>query len=622
MPQTNYIMVHMGRLYFLAIAAVWISVLTGGAAKAQPLQDGVSFPNPTAGVYIEPGLSFGTSAPEIVLVYPEQTVKVLDGAADRADAAVDQWEMLLLGLHMPYRVMRDHDLDGGLPKATRLLILPDAEVLSAKQKRRIRAFVERGGGLIASGRTGFFDARGAPTGPRFFSDLFGADYVTDLPPQTGIGQTLDGGTAITGGLPMGLLLNVDAPAPMGAVRPRTGKSLGPLVPYDRSAASAFSGLSFVLFGDYGTGRVVWMRFDPQDVSRMVRQQGVYQAMVVEAMAYTTRTPGIAVRPWPEGHPSAVVTAALPSAGYDVRWYPDGFSLMVDALETAHAQGTFFVNASEMSLFPKLLGRLRTAGEIALSADDDRMLLGQSLDEQLNRLSSARSALGDDRIMGIYPPGGLYDTSTLNAMRSAGLVYAALPALGRLAPGYIEVEQDLSDMPGTEGIDEGGPRVPSISVDNPEKIFTFSVPDAPASVANFDQVHHAGGLYVAPFFPENPTRMLRDVRRLKRLIAHARDANSWVTTLGQVYAWWSARAQIDLSRLNVSAENISFDITNNAKTPLTGLSVVVRPGHAVPFLPPPADGIEIRRASDGEKLTFILDTIQPGIQHITLPLVPH
>lgn len=58
----------------------------------------------------------------------------------------------------------------------RLLILPDLAVMSAEQCAAVRAFVENGGGLLASGRASLLDEDGQPRAGFALGDLFGVRH--------------------------------------------------------------------------------------------------------------------------------------------------------------------------------------------------------------------------------------------------------------------------------------------------------------------------------------------------------------------------------------------------------------------------------------------------------------
>ena len=64
----------------------------------------------------------------------------------------------------------------GPPGAAKTLILPNIAALSDEQCRQLRAFVERGGGLVATYETSLYDERGGRRADFGLADLFGVSF--------------------------------------------------------------------------------------------------------------------------------------------------------------------------------------------------------------------------------------------------------------------------------------------------------------------------------------------------------------------------------------------------------------------------------------------------------------
>jgi hypothetical protein len=100
---------------------------------------------------------------------------------DRANELVELpwggWARALIQARIPYLPVHADDLDR---KASRFstIILPNIGALSDSQAGALRRFVEQGGALIASGRTGLYDEWGQPRKDFVFADLLGCHYVT------------------------------------------------------------------------------------------------------------------------------------------------------------------------------------------------------------------------------------------------------------------------------------------------------------------------------------------------------------------------------------------------------------------------------------------------------------
>ncbi len=78
----------------------------------------------------------------------------------------------LTSARIPYLPVHADRLDD-LPESLEALFLPDLAVVSDSQAAAVRRFVERGGGVIATGATGLRDAWGDPRSDCLLADLFG-----------------------------------------------------------------------------------------------------------------------------------------------------------------------------------------------------------------------------------------------------------------------------------------------------------------------------------------------------------------------------------------------------------------------------------------------------------------
>lgn len=99
-----------------------------------------------------------------------------DSAEERVELPWRGMAAALIRARIPYIPLHlDHlDRDG---KDLAVLILPDVAVISDAQAAAIRRFVDKGGGLIATGNTGLLTANGESRGDFVLADLFGTHLV-------------------------------------------------------------------------------------------------------------------------------------------------------------------------------------------------------------------------------------------------------------------------------------------------------------------------------------------------------------------------------------------------------------------------------------------------------------
>jgi hypothetical protein len=115
----------------------------------------------------------------VAIVYSQQTAWFQSGkpgAPDPVEGAALGWYQALVEARIPFEMVHDRLLDAGHLAAFRTLILPNITSLSDAQCGQLRAFVARGGGLVATFETSLCDEWGNPRAEFGLSDLFGATW--------------------------------------------------------------------------------------------------------------------------------------------------------------------------------------------------------------------------------------------------------------------------------------------------------------------------------------------------------------------------------------------------------------------------------------------------------------
>jgi Beta-galactosidase trimerisation domain len=118
------------------------------------------------------------SLARVGLVYSQQTAWFYGGPRARAkveDHALG-WYQALIEARIPFEMVHDRLLDAGHLDRFKTLILPNIAALSDEQCRQVRAFVERGGGLVATYETSLHDEWGARRQDLGLADLFGVSF--------------------------------------------------------------------------------------------------------------------------------------------------------------------------------------------------------------------------------------------------------------------------------------------------------------------------------------------------------------------------------------------------------------------------------------------------------------
>jgi Hypothetical glycosyl hydrolase 6/Beta-galactosidase trimerisation domain len=112
------------------------------------------------------------------LVYSQQTWFNYGGklANEKVEDHTQGMYHALIEARVPFEMVHDGLLDEEHTRQFKTLILPNIAALSETQCRQLRAFVERGGGLVATYETSLYDEGGAQRNDFGLADLFGVAF--------------------------------------------------------------------------------------------------------------------------------------------------------------------------------------------------------------------------------------------------------------------------------------------------------------------------------------------------------------------------------------------------------------------------------------------------------------
>ncbi len=617
----------------LAVSAMLV-ILAAPAqrAGAQAVEATLSLSQPAPGVSHSIDHLRDLNNPRVGLLISGQTRGMSDERLASVRSAAYAWEIFLLGLQLPYITLSDGDLGRGLSKDFDLLIMPSAESLSGGQRKAVLRFVERGGGLIASGALGRFDDRGRETENSFFEDVTGAELVVRVPQQPfGLLHTIDAGTPVGQGVPPGFRLNIAAQANLSAARPITAMALGTPYSYSGRDDARLSDLTLILLNQREKGRVLWTRFGPQDVSRERAHQAAYQRLMVNGIAYLTGSRTASVRPWPNAARSALSVVSLPTVGFDPLAYLSGYDEFIGLMASRGVPATFFVSTDEAVGFPDLVDSMVDIGEIAVAAESDDVLLGQPFEVQSGRLVSSRNVLGGT-LRGLYPPGGYHDGNTLRAAVESGFSYVLLPTgSNSLAPSVIRWWEDVDYRAlqvATETVDLAFLRSRRRST---QQAAPRTIEPTPALVVpldhgtveyttRFNEIEKAGGLFALPFYPESERAGSDRTAQLREVLTLADERGAWMATLHEVLRWWTAMNSVSVDIVESDDQVFSVELNNRSGETLYGLTLELSLADAsVQSLDAGGLNAEILPGDQPGTFLLIISRLPTGMNHFTVNL---
>ena len=114
-----------------------------------------------------------SSLARVGLVYSQQTAWFCGAKVEDHTLG---WYQALIEARIPFEMVHDRLLDAAHLSPLKTLILPDIAALSEAQCAQLRAFVERGGGLIATYETSLYDEWGVKRRDFGLADLFGVAF--------------------------------------------------------------------------------------------------------------------------------------------------------------------------------------------------------------------------------------------------------------------------------------------------------------------------------------------------------------------------------------------------------------------------------------------------------------
>lgn len=273
----------------------------------------------------EPYLRNTASLARVAVVYSQQTITHYGG--DQVETRVDNAGMgvyhALVEARIPFEMVHDANLDAASLAPYRTLVLPNIAALSDDQCAQLRAFVEAGGGLVATHETSAYDERGHARPDFGLADLFGAhlDGAVDGPmknsylairqdPRTRQFHPLVSGLELAGRIINGVHRVPVRPAEGGALAPLTLVASYPDLPMEMVWPRVPDSDDPQVFArEVGKGRVVYF---PWDIDRtfwevLCADHGLLLANAVtwatnEGAPATVTGPGILdVTVWQQAH---------------------------------------------------------------------------------------------------------------------------------------------------------------------------------------------------------------------------------------------------------------------------------------------------------------------------------
>jgi hypothetical protein len=224
--------------------------------------------------------------------YPER----LQAVADVVLSTQGAFKALVEG-HLPVEFLYDQGVTADELRCFRALLLPNVVAMDAAEAQLLRDYVSAGGGLVATGATSLYDARGEPHPNFLLADLFGVDFVrrspysfTYLQLRRGLFAEGDDGMPLAHYRPL-LEVRPNRQVEVAATLLEPLIETGDEVYYHNNQPPPYrdTGLPAIVVAQYGRGRVIYISGEPE-ANYCVLGHTPYRQLLLRALEWAAGAP--------------------------------------------------------------------------------------------------------------------------------------------------------------------------------------------------------------------------------------------------------------------------------------------------------------------------------------------
>lgn len=519
-----------------------------------------------------PALSSRASgpAPTVVVLRSAATARyfasVPGASPETYEHRIEGWRKRLGAVGIAARVVDEVELAREAPRPGLVIVAPSAAALDDATVAALVGLVERGVGLIATWSFAMHDADGGWRGYGPLERLAGLTVLpeAEAPAEPPRFVALHGETSLTAGLPAGARLEIQ---PYDRPLPLTGPTaVADYVDWTmlvRESSTVTTQQAAVARATVGTGRVVWLNFEPGAlVGGGVGPDRMAQ-LVANALAWTARAPLGALATWPDG---ARIAASL---GLDAEHRFDESLAIAERLGASQVPFTSFVLTSLATGHADVLSALARTSELASHTHDHRALSGMDESAQRRQLYESRTVISDmtgRTIVGLRPPEEQTNEHTLNALAESGYHWVV---------GWRDKDRAEPWVLQSDG--KGVVVLPRIPHDDYEYVVRRPGDDVAsawvAMRADLQQVQRLGGYYFFDFHTQ-----FWDAPAIHRNVQHLTGLRNlpgvWLATVGEVATWWRTRSRA-ATRIDADADGgLTVELVTGVAAPEMGVVVYV------------------------------------------------
>jgi peptidoglycan/xylan/chitin deacetylase (PgdA/CDA1 family) len=510
--------------------------------------------------------------PTVGILYSRYTENILPEGSTWLNDNISSWKKFLDNSGYKFEIVYDHDVELGKENKFKMLILPGSKSLSDREIIELKKYVSGGGSIFATSGTASYSEDGKWRGWDFFSEVFGLKFSKEIVRDefTKI-HTLRGGLAITANIPAGYPLKVatwDQPIAVEVLDPRTTQASFwyNYKMQDGLTRDEIKKSAGIVYGNYGTGRFVWMGFEINSVIGVQEDYIFFDRLFTNCADWLTYKPVVFVRDWPANYSAAAVI--MPNLTKDAQ----NINNLLPILGTEKIQATFFVDPAIIQTNPGIIRAISNYGEIAsltdvgyLTSVMDTTNKLYDLNTQFDKDSEAKNsleALTGSKVIGNAPYYGIYDQNSIRALIKANYKYVYTDSLtDRSVPKAIIRGDSLLVSMTKTGRDDYE-IIRDLGLTDPDfQFYTYQ--------EDMDRILFVGGLYTMKFHSEFQCKA-ENTGVIRKVIGDLKKKGYWITTAEEIENWWARRNYVEV-RVNKRGDSrIDLTISNPGKQSITGL----------------------------------------------------
>jgi len=489
---------------------------------------------------------------------------------------VATWKRFIENSGSKCTVINDRDIEKGNHFKYNTIVLPASRAMSTIEIIQLKRFVENGGSIFATSSTGSFDENGQWRGWKFFTELLGLQFTSEIPASDVVRKLqIKGGLAVTTGIPAGYALHVatwDQPIACKVVETRTQQVSYWTRPALNSMASgiALDEAAAIVFGSYGKGKFVWMGFDMDAVKGDQSDHIQFARLFDNLMGWLNHVPTVLVKDWPAPYSSAAIIA--PFLTGDI----SNLTYLLNIVQSDSIPITFFIDPNTARKYEAQTQKLPRYGNVgtitdfgSLTSEPSQPILMYDFESQVVNLNQAKEAienLSGTKIRGAMPYYGGFDENSIHALISTGYDYVIADSSANRAIPEVHIKG----------------KIPVVSFhrtarDDYEIIQHYGLTDSTFQLATYiDDVlitDFLGGLYILRIHPEYQCRP-EYISVVREIVNYIRSKNMWLTTPESVRDWWVTKNALEVHHEIRSNRRIVLEISNAGRADIRDCSILV------------------------------------------------